>query len=238
MPTCMDERNRIMVTKYEPQPLDLFFQITKNVFSNFNDVKTILDVGSLHALEAVQFSKHFANANIYSFEANPESYAVCAENTKNISQIKVFNTAINDYDGECSFYPTDKNKTQTTWFDGNRGASSLYKSNGNYNHIEKYVQNEIKVPCTRLDSWAKTNGIDQIDILWMDLQGAELKALNSLGLFLDSVKVIHTELEINPMYEDQCLFKDVYPFLTEKGFKLVHGNVYATFGTDFIFIKV
>lgn len=226
-----------MVTKYQPESLDNFLKISKNVFLDFKNVKTILDIGSLHALEAVEFSKHFFNSNIYSFEANPESYDVCIENTKNISQIKVFNVAINDYDGECVFYPTDKNKTQTTWFDGNRGASSLYKSNGSYDHIEKYVQNEIKVKCTRLDSWAKNNDVNEVDIIWMDLQGAELKALDSMGSLLNSVKIIHTELEVNPMYDGQCLFKDVYPFLINRGFKLVHGNQNTYFGTDFIFIK-
>jgi hypothetical protein len=71
----------------------------------------------------------------------------------------------------------------------------------------------------------------------MDLQGAELKALISLGDLLDNIKIIHTELEINPIYNGQCLFKNVNDYLSSKNFFLAFGNKYANFGTDFIFIK-
>ena len=69
----------------------------------------------------------------------------------------------------------------------------------------------------------------------MDLQGAELKALQSLGPLLETVQIIHTELEINPMYEGQCLFRDVNEFLTNNGFDLEYGDTNVQFGSNFIF---
>lgn len=69
----------------------------------------------------------------------------------------------------------------------------------------------------------------------MDLQGAELKALQSLGHLLESVKIIHTELEINPMYEGQCTFNDVHKFLLDNGFDLDWGDTNVQFGSNFIF---
>ena len=71
----------------------------------------------------------------------------------------------------------------------------------------------------------------------MDLQGAELKALESMGSILDTVQIIHTELEMNPMYENQCLFNDVNQYLQGKGFELEWGNTNNYFGSDFIFIR-
>lgn len=223
--------------KYVAEDIGVLDTFIEKKFKSNDDVKIIFDVGSCHALESVKFSKKFTNAKIYTFEANPSSYEICLENSKNCPSITLINKAVNDYDGLCKFYPIDKEKTITTWEDGNQGASSLYKANGSYDHIEKYVQYEIVVQCIRLDTFCEKNNIDKIDIIWMDLQGAELKALKSLGKLLDNVQIIHTELEINPMYEGQSLFKDVYRFLIDRGFVMEYGNTNVQFGTNFIFTK-
>ena len=226
-----------MVTNYTPESLNNFYNAIDSKFKNPEDVLVIFDIGSLHCLESVEFSKKYKNAKIYAFEANSESYKVCLENTKDIENITVINKCINDYDGECSFFPINTTKTVTTWFDGNRGASSMFKANGAVDHIEKYVQDEIKMPCLRLDTFCKENNITNIDAIWMDLQGAEMLALKGLGEVLDTVSVIQTELEINPMYENQCLYNEVNDLLVNKGFGQINGNVNAIFGADFVYVK-
>ena len=220
--------------QYVVEDMRVFNSYLTQTFKN-KEVEVIFDVGACHALESVELSKKYPNAKVYTFEANPVSYNVCLENTEGYDSITVINEAVNDYDGICKFYPMDKEKTITTWEDGNQGASSLYRANGQYDFIEKYVQYEIEVPCTRLDTFCERNGIDKIDIIWMDLQGAELKALQSLGPLLDTVQIIHTELEMNPMYEGQCLFNDVNEYLTNNGFDLEYGDTNVQFGSNFIF---
>tara|TARA_B000000557_G_scaffold60155_1_gene47008 strand:- start:2988 stop:3665 length:678 start_codon:yes stop_codon:yes gene_type:complete len=220
--------------QYVVEDMRVFNSYLTQTFKN-KEVEVIFDVGACHALESVELSKKYPNAKVYTFEANPVSYDVCLENTEGYDSITVINEAVNDYDGVCKFYPMDKEKTITTWEDGNQGASSLYRANGQYDFIEKYVQYEIEVPCTRLDTFCERNGIDKIDIIWMDLQGAELKALQSLGSLLDTVQIIHTELEMNPMYEGQCLFSDVNEYLTNNGFDLEYGDTNVQFGSNFIF---
>lgn len=225
------------VTKYQPESLTNFFTAIDKIYSNPDDVLVIFDIGSLHCLESIEFSKKYKNAKIYAFEANKESYKVCLENTKDIDNIIVINKCINDYDGVCKFFPINPSKTVTTWFDGNRGASSIFKANGAVDHIEKYVQDEVEMECIRLDTFCKENNITKINAIWMDLQGAELLALKGLGDMIDTVNVIQTELEINPMYENQTLFSDVNPFLLNKNFSLISGNQTAQFGSDFIYVK-
>ena len=202
-----------------------------------SNVKTIFDIGSCHALESVEFSKIFPNANIYAFEANTVSYQECLKNAAGIDRILVTNKVVNDFDGVCKFYPINPEKTITTWADGNRGASSMFRSNGAVDHVEKYVQDEVELPCTRLDTFCKEQGITSIDAIWMDLQGAELLALKSLGDVLDTVQVIETELEMNPMYANQCLFKETDEFLVSRGFKLVSGDLTVQFGTNVVYVR-
>lgn len=225
-----------MPSQYEPADLSIFKTFVKSKFKSNDNVFTIFDIGSCHALESVEFSKIYKNAKIFTFEPNPNSYNICVKNTQDISSIRVINKAINSYDGVCNFYPMDKEKTETTWWDGNQGASSLYLANGKYPY-EKYIQYKIEVPCIKLETFCVQENIDKVDVIWMDLQGAELIALKSMGDFLDRVEIIHTELEINPMYEGQCLFEETHDFLLERGFSFEWGNTNADFGSDFIFVR-
>ena len=199
--------------------------------------KYIFDVGSRDGLESAQIAKFFPEAKIYAFECHPESYKICLQNTIQYNNIICINKAINIYNGGCKFYPINTEKTITTWKDGNPGASSIFRASGAYDHIEKYVQDEIEVECIRLDSFCLLNNISKIDCIWMDLQGAELLALKSLGDLLKNISIIHTELEMNEMYTGQCLFSDVHPLLINNGFAKVFGNTQEHFGTDFIYVK-
>ena len=227
-----------MTTKYEPSSIDNFRKFISYKFKDPDEVSVIFDVGSLHCLESIELSKVYKNARIYAFEANPDSYKVCLENTKDYDNITVINKAVNDHDGTCVFNAIDPDKTETPWFDGNRGASSLFKANGKYDHIEKYVQKEIEVPCIQLETFCEENNIDHIDLIWMDLQGAELIALKSMGReLMSTVKVIHTELEMTPIYKDQCLYEDVNQFLKNYNFYKAEGNNAMQYGQNFIFVK-
>jgi FkbM family methyltransferase len=200
-------------------------------------VDCILDLGSRDLEQSIEFSKAFPSAKIHAFECNPKSADICRTKKVLYPTVGFYETCVFDYDGMINFHPINTEKTITTWKDGNPGASSVFLANGSYDHIEKYVQDEISVKCTRIDTWAKNHGIEKIDAVWADLQGAELQAFKGLGKMLKSVKVIHTELEINPMYNGQSLFKDVDPFLRENGFIRVYGNTSAQYGTDFIYVN-
>ena len=78
----------------------------------------------------------------------------------------------------------------------------------------------VIVTCTRLDMWAGQRGLPRIDVVKLDTQGSELEILEGAGTLLESISVIDTEVEFNPIYEGQPLFGDVDRFLREAGFVL------------------
>lgn len=81
-----------------------FIAVTDNVMSR-EDVKIILDVGSLHAQEAREFSAAFPNAKIYSFECNHDSYLRCVEATKDFPRCNVVNKAVHNYNNKVGCGP-------------------------------------------------------------------------------------------------------------------------------------
>ena len=191
-----------------------------NYILDKNKEYVIFDVGSRDCVQSIEFYNMFPNSKIYAFECNPNTLNICRKNIEPYSdRITLIEGAVCDYDGEIKFYPINQDKTLTSWKDGNPGASSLFVSNGQYT-VEKYVQDEITTNCHRLDTIMKKYNIEQVDIIWMDLQGAELLAFKGLGTYLDNVKYIHTEVSHKEMYTGQVMFKELNDFILSKDFKI------------------
>lgn len=178
----------------------------------------IFDVGSRDCIQSIEFYTMFPNARIFAFECNPNTIPICRKNIEPYKdRITLIEKAVADRDGEISFYPIDQSKSITSWKDGNPGASSLFKLTSNYNE-ETLFQTEVTVPCCRLETFMKEAGLETIDILWMDLQGAELMALKSLGPFFRTVKYIYTEISHTELYKGQVLFSELDSFCRKEGF--------------------
>jgi FkbM family methyltransferase len=72
-----------------------------------------------------------------------------------------------------------------------------------------------EVDTVRLDDIPETAGVEMIKI---DIQGAELMALSHAVSRLKTTLVVQTEVEFLPMYIDQPLFSEVEIFLRGQGF--------------------
>ena len=60
--------------------------------------------------------------------------------------------------------------------------------------------------------------IEDMDFLKIDIQGAELMALENATQKLKKCLVIQSEVEFLPMYKGQPLFEDIFSFLSSQGF--------------------
>jgi FkbM family methyltransferase len=102
-------------------------------------------------------------------------------------------------------------------------TSSLFEPNTlllvKFQNLENLVQVVKVYPAEtkRLDDIAETVGVD---LLKLDVQGAELMALQGAAERLKSALVVHTEVEFVPLYKDQPLFADIDAHLRSKGFLL------------------
>jgi FkbM family methyltransferase len=198
--------------------------------------KVVVECGARDFLETTLFSQLNPEGRIYSFECNPFTLPTCRERLTKLPNVELIEKAVSDKDGKLSFYPTDPLKTESKFKDGNPGASSLFKASPNYTR-EKYVQNEITVTATRLDTFISEKGIHAIDAMWMDIQGAELMALRGLGNSIHDVGLIYLEVEFFEIYQGQPLFADLKQFLNEQGFQLWGFTNFYSFYADAIFIN-
>jgi len=77
------------------------------------------------------------------------------------------------------------------------------------------VTSETDLDTVRLDDMPETAGVD---LLKMDIQGAELMVLQNAEERLKTTLVIQSEVEFLQMYEGQPLFSEMEIFLRERGF--------------------
>lgn len=175
-------------------------------YVDFSKVKTILDLGSRDGYQSVEFRNWFPDAKIIAFEANPNQIPLI-ETVTNGFNIDIVPKAAGDYNGKTKFFVCANNV----------GGSSLLQVS---NHIRsrQWPQTEIEVDIVRVDDWCKENNISEVDLLWVDVQGAEKLVFEGCGDILDNVKAICTEVEIAHMYHGSMLKNELDALLDKKGF--------------------
>jgi FkbM family methyltransferase len=187
---------------------------------DFKSIRYILDVGSRDGLQSIELKGHFTNAKVLAIEGNADMMPTLRKNVLAHSDIKPIEAVINDYVGESIFYRIDKEKPITPHLDGNPGASSLFIADESY-QLEKYHQIPVPVKCYTLDYICDEEGVDSVDLIWMDLQGAEIKALSGFLNRLPHLKYIWVEVTHSTIYKKQPLFQEFNHFMHTNGFERI-----------------
>lgn len=168
-------------------------------------IDSALHVGAHHGQEDDVY-RQLGVRPIY-VEANPDVFSVL---TENLPERECFNVAVSDHVGTTEFHVTS--------FDQSSSILPLKKHKEIYPDIvEKKL---IQVPCTTIDELTRDLDIP-IDLLNMDIQGAELMALHGATRTLRDVKCIVTEVNRAELYEGCGLLGDLDQFLKPFGFKRV-----------------
>lgn len=121
----------------------------------------------------------------------------------------------------------EKTGTATLYVTNRPSGSSLYRPNyeimGRYSTISTYggIAKELEIDVLSYADFRKRYNRPAPHIVKLDTQGNELDILKSFsGEDWQEVLAIQTEVEFEPFYENQPLFRDVDDFLVSKGFAL------------------
>jgi FkbM family methyltransferase len=192
---------------------------------NLDEIKTILDIGSLNGIESVKFTEKLPNCNVHTFEPNLESYNNILISTEGIDNIKVHNLAASNFNGKSDFYIT---------YD-NMGGSSLLQPSIIHKTGPTISKTEVNV--IRLDEWTIENNVKNINVLWMDVQGSELNIFKGMGDILNDVKAIYVECSMIPYYTGAAHKDEVIEYLSKYNFELVSETHHDNYEGDFMFLK-
>ena len=111
------------------------------------------------------------------------------------------------------------------WDYGNK-SSSLYPP-GEVLRTHPWLRFEqtLDVPVRTLAEVANRHAVARIDLLHMDVQGAELDVLRSAGEWLQRIGLLWLEVASLPLYAGQPLRADVEAFMSDAGFVRVFETV-------------
>ena len=201
------------------------FESFKSILNKDNP--KIVEIGAHFGEDSVRFSETFPSAEIFCFDPDPRCIAIFKKYVKN-DRIKLFELALSDTNGTAEFYQSfDEGKSDFVpekydWIDiedyknnklSNSGSSSL--KSGYRNNLDKIVVNT-----RRFDDWYIENPIGDIDLLWIDVQGAEKEVLDGIGNAMNNVALVWIEYG-EKEYQGALSREETISYMKDKGFLVV-----------------
>jgi FkbM family methyltransferase len=157
--------------------------------------------------------------HIYLFEPQAAPLAVLQGLAARDARIRVFPYAVSDSDGTARFNVASN--------DGE--SSSLLPLGSHREHFpEVSMQTHIEVPTRRLDTVLAEHGLRPPDLMIVDVQGAEYLVLQSLSpAVLDALRLLYTEVSLEPVYQGARLLSDVEALLAPRFVNVGYASINA-----------
>ncbi|HEX4640690.1 MAG TPA: FkbM family methyltransferase [Chthoniobacterales bacterium] len=191
------------------------------------EYRTIIDAGASRGAFTDAFLRLHRPERVVLVEAIPDlAMKLCAK-FEGDGRISVVAAALSDRNGEARF---EINRSEA--------SSSLLPidpRNSEWFGRDLSVANSIVVPTLGLGELMSREKLDNVDLLKLDLQGAERLVLTGGAELLDRVRVIYTEVFFEPLYAGAWLFWEMNEFLSNHGFKLCGlSNIVHAAGGDLV----
>lgn len=125
--------------------------------------------------------------------------------------------AIAAHDGRCQLILSER---QVDW-GTETGSSSIRMPTGHLTmHPTTSFPASIEVECTTLDTFTSDSGIDSIDFIWADVQGAERDMIDGGSETLARTRYLFTEYYDVELYAGQITLAQILKRLPK--FRLMH----------------
>jgi FkbM family methyltransferase len=173
----------------------------------------ILDIGANVGETIDRFRRLFPGARIVGVEANPSLWERLVDKYKGDPSTTVRNMAVCDRPGQVELFVNES---------PGMGMSSIHPWKSSSAHAHR-TSGRVPVPADTLDRIARAEGVEHIDILKLDIQGAELAALRGAAELLagERITLIFVEVWFSEIdYEDTPNFCEIYRLLKNAGFVL------------------
>lgn len=167
----------------------------------------IVDLGS-YCGEDAEWMRHACveNPKIVMVEADPGNFKAVSSTADRIGAKAIFG-AIADYSGECEFW--------ACYTPDGRGSGSIRKPTGHLVEKPHYDFRQLpkKIPCYTLDGIFSSENLTHIDVLWVDIQGAENSMIAGGQNALRHTRYLFIEAEKRILYDGQSIREDLLAML-------------------------
>jgi FkbM family methyltransferase len=173
--------------------------------------RTVIDAGANIGQFARAAVETFPEARVIAFEPLPDVAEALRKNLSDAPRVEVRTEALGSSDGTIVFRRNAYTPASSVLRLRADGAEAFDLAEGE----------ELEVPIARLDTALEGEGLEPPVLLKLDLQGYELEALRGATATLGRTQHVLLEIGLQPTYEDEPTFEDVYAALTSAGFRFV-----------------
>lgn len=188
---------------------ELYFLIRRFLPKN----PVILEAGAHMGYDTFGLAKIWPAGKVYAFEPVPHLYIDLEERVKGLKNVSLYNLALGEKNCSIQMFVSSGKST---------ASSSILKPS---KHLELFpsvmFDQKVNVEMKTLNHWIKKEKISEVDLMWLDLQGYEINALQGASDFIKNVSVIYTELCTSELYEGLTTKDDYISFLNDLGFTLI-----------------
>jgi FkbM family methyltransferase len=182
----------------------------------------ILEAGASDGVDTLKLASYFPNHIVLALEPVQEQFIETARTTSSFSNVRTFNLALSSQSGMAKIHIGKSGAGLS-----GMGSSSLLKPKEHLLEFPEIDFSEIRsVETVTLEDFSNSHNVKFIDLLWLDVQGAELSVLlQNSGFVKRIVRAIHLEISRKELYEGAPIYKDVVGALIDLDFKIVIDRV-------------
>ncbi|MFN2509155.1 MAG: FkbM family methyltransferase [Chthoniobacterales bacterium] len=176
------------------------------------EYRTLIDAGANRGTFTDAFLQVYSPSRVVLVEPIPALAEGLRRRFSPRAGFSVVAAALADRSGEADFQLNES-----------LDSSSLFRINPR--NVEWFgrdlkVTGTLRVPTLTLTQLLEEQRLQQVDLLKLDLQGAERLVLVGSEAMLPRIRVIYTEVFFERLYGDAWLFWEMNEFLAARGFKL------------------
>jgi FkbM family methyltransferase len=180
---------------------------------------TILEIGCNDGEHSLWFFEIFKNPIVYCFEPDPRAIARFRAKVGRHPNINLYDIALCDHDGEVEFFQSNgcRNTQDKTWIPEGWDSSGSIRQPKEHRVVHPWVtfDQKLVVTASTLDTWCDKHGIGSIDLIWMDVQGAEIDVFRGGMNALTRTRFVYTEYSNQELYKGQLNLKQLMKYLKD-----------------------
>jgi FkbM family methyltransferase len=176
------------------------------------DYRVVIDAGAHLGSFTDAFLRLHQPERIVLVEATPDLAIKLQAKYESDGRISIVSAALSDSNGEAPF--------EINRYECSSSLLPIDPRNSAWFGRDLAVANSISVVTLTLPELMNRERLESVDLLKLDIQGAERLVLSGGAEVLDRVRVIYTEVFFEQLYAGAWLFWEMNQFLSERGFKL------------------
>jgi FkbM family methyltransferase len=196
----------IPLTRAFPHGISWLYDISR--FAGKRDLPIIFDVGANIGQTTHDLVRYFPHSSIYCFEPVSESFERLCLTYRNYKNVRPQKTALGDQECTATIQLHSDSELNTLVVNGRRSNGLTDKS-------------EVVV-VTTVDNFCRKNGISEIDLLKMDVQGYESKVIGGAieTLRRNAIHFVYAEVAFDRADSDMQHFAEFNDLMYQLQFRL------------------